>query len=143
MNVKSLRTLCIEIFKTLNNLNPIFMKEIFSLRQANRPAREKYKLNLDILSHNQVTFARKVLTFFRRKNLEQSSLSYKIYRKSFGTENCKNCCKNYFYYYYFFLIFPIKLAGNFCSEIQGYQMTDACVDPEVKQGNQGGQGEIG
>ena len=26
MNVKRLRTLCIEIFKTLNNLNPSFMK---------------------------------------------------------------------------------------------------------------------
>ena len=43
MNVKRLRALCIEIFKTLNNLNPSFMKEIFSLRQTNRPVREKYK----------------------------------------------------------------------------------------------------
>ena len=34
MNVKRLRTLCIEIFKTLNNLNPSFMKEISSLRQT-------------------------------------------------------------------------------------------------------------
>ena len=43
INVTLLRTLCIEIFKTLNNLNPSFMKEIFSLRQTNRPVREKYK----------------------------------------------------------------------------------------------------
>ena len=27
---------------------------------------------------------------------------------------------------------PIRLAGNICSEIQGYQMTHAFVDPEVK-----------
>ena len=67
MNVKRLRTLCIEIFKTLNNLNPGFMKEIFSLRQANRPVREKYQLNLDIPSYNQVTFGRKALTFFGLK----------------------------------------------------------------------------
>ena len=29
MEIKRLRTLAIEIFKTLNNLNPIFMREIF------------------------------------------------------------------------------------------------------------------
>ena len=60
MNVKRLITLYIEIFKTLNNLNPSLMKEIFSLRQTDRPVREKYKLNLDIPSYNQVTFGRKV-----------------------------------------------------------------------------------
>ena len=27
--------------------------------------------------------------------------------------------------------FLVRLAGNFCSEIQGYQMTHAFVDPEV------------
>ena len=67
MNVKRLRALCIEIFKTLNNLNPSFMKEIFSLRQTNRPVWEKYKLNLDIPSYNQVTFGRKALIFFGPK----------------------------------------------------------------------------
>ena len=61
MNVKRLRTLCIEIFKTLNNLNPSWMKQIFSLRPTDRPAWEKYKLNLDIPSYNQVTFGRKAL----------------------------------------------------------------------------------
>ena len=50
MNVKRLRILCAEILKTLNNLNPSFVKEIFSLRQTDRPVREEYKLNLDISS---------------------------------------------------------------------------------------------
>ena len=81
MNVKRLRALCIEIFKTLNNLNPSFMKEIFSLRQTNRPVWEKYKLNLDIPSYNQVTFGRKASTFFGPKT-SKSPLSYKICRKS-------------------------------------------------------------
>ena len=58
MNVKRLRTLCLQIFKTLNNLNSSFMKEIFSLRQTDRPVRNKHKLNLDIPSYNQVTFGR-------------------------------------------------------------------------------------
>ena len=29
MNVKRLRFLCVEIYKTFNNLNPSFMKQIF------------------------------------------------------------------------------------------------------------------
>ena len=43
------------------------MKEIFILRQTDRPVREKYKLNLDIPSCNQVTFGCKALTFFGPK----------------------------------------------------------------------------
>ena len=70
MNVNCLLTLCIETFKTLNNLNPSFMKEIFSVRQTNRPVREKYKLNLDFPSYNQVTFGRKVLNILWSINLE-------------------------------------------------------------------------
>ena len=76
MNVKCLRTLCVEIFKTLNNLNSNFKKEIFSLRQTDRPVREKYELNLDIPSYNQVTFGRKALTFFGPKTW--NSLLYDI-----------------------------------------------------------------
>ena len=74
MNVKRLRTLCVEHFKTLNNLNPSFMKEIFSLRQTDRPVREKYKLNLDIPSYNQVTLGRKALTFFGPKTWNGSRI---------------------------------------------------------------------
>ena len=67
MNVKRLRTLCVEIFETLNSLNLSFMKEIFSLRQTNALVRKKYKLNLDIPSYNQVTFGRIGLKFFGEK----------------------------------------------------------------------------
>ena len=76
MNVKRLRTLCVEHFKTLNNLNPSFMKEIFSLRQTDRPVREKYKLNLHIPSYSQVAFGHKALTFFGPKTW--NSLPYHI-----------------------------------------------------------------
>ena len=36
MNIRRLRCLCIEIYKTLNDLNPSFMKEIFEKRDENR-----------------------------------------------------------------------------------------------------------
>ena len=32
MNFRRLRTLCVEIYKTLNDLNPSFMKDIFKLK---------------------------------------------------------------------------------------------------------------
>ena len=32
MNVRRLRTLCVKIYKTLNDLNPSFMKNIFKLK---------------------------------------------------------------------------------------------------------------
>ena len=47
MEVKRLRTLAIEIFKTLNNLNPSFMKEIF----YRSPYVSHKKLNIYFQSH--------------------------------------------------------------------------------------------
>ena len=34
MELNRLRYLCIEIYKTINNINPGFMKEIFQLRKT-------------------------------------------------------------------------------------------------------------
>ena len=41
------------------------------------------------------------------------------------TSSCKTCCKK-------LCFFLIRLARTFCSEIQGYQMTHAFVDPDVR-----------
>ena len=67
MNVNRLRIMCIEIYKTINNLNPEFMRDLFSLRETSRLIREKYMLNLNIPVHNQVTFGTKNLRFFGPK----------------------------------------------------------------------------
>ena len=64
VNVRNLRNLCKEIFKSLNNLNPVFLKEIFYLesnKESNRLVWEKYKLNLQIPKINQVRFGTKSL----------------------------------------------------------------------------------
>ena len=61
MDVKRKHKLCIEIYKTLNNLSPSFMKEIFELRLCTRPVREPYKLNLNIPRKKQVAFGTKSL----------------------------------------------------------------------------------
>ena len=49
VNLWRQRTLCIEIYQTLNELNPGYMNDIFKLRNTDRLTREKYKLNLEIL----------------------------------------------------------------------------------------------
>ena len=67
MNIRRLRFLCNEIYKTLNNLTPILMKEIFEKRDENRVTRDKYKLNLNIPRRNQVTFGTKSLKFYGPK----------------------------------------------------------------------------
>ena len=59
MNVRRLRILCVEIYKTLNDLNPCFMNNNFKLKINGREVRDKYKLNLDIPKWNQRTFGYK------------------------------------------------------------------------------------
>ena len=48
MNVRRLRTLCVEIYKTINDLSPSFMNKIFKLKINGTEVNDKYKLNLDI-----------------------------------------------------------------------------------------------
>ena len=61
MNVRRLRTLCVEIYKTFNDLNPSFMNNIFKLKVNGREVRDKYKLNFDVPKWNQRAFGYKSL----------------------------------------------------------------------------------
>ena len=63
VNVSNYRSLCTEIFKTLNDINPSFRKDIFELRMTNYPTREKYKLNLEMPKSIQVRFGTKTLRY--------------------------------------------------------------------------------
>ena len=59
MQVARQRNLCIEIFKTIKNLNPPFMHNIFSSRSSKHPSRNPN--NLDHFRPNQVTFGSRSL----------------------------------------------------------------------------------
>ena len=48
MKENRLRSLCIEIYKSINNINPTYMNEIFKLRKTSRAVRSNYKLNLEV-----------------------------------------------------------------------------------------------
>ena len=54
MSINRLRTLCIEIYKTMHNLNPCFMQDIFQFKSGGRSSRNTY----DLVHYrpNQVTF---------------------------------------------------------------------------------------
>ena len=60
-NLPNYRILCTEIFKTLKNLNLVFLKNTFRLRETEQPVRNKYKLGLEIPKRNEVRFVSKNL----------------------------------------------------------------------------------
>ena len=64
LEVNRLRSLCIEIYKVTNNINPTYMNGIFKLRKINRALRSNYKLNLDVSTINQVSFGGKNLRYY-------------------------------------------------------------------------------
>ena len=85
MQVARQRTLCIEIFKTIKNLNPPFMQSIFSSRTSKHPSRNSN--NLNHFRPNQVTFGSKSL---KADNLN----SVKRMIKQWNGPYCKsNVCK--------------------------------------------------
>ena len=97
MDVKRKHKLCIEIYKTLNNLNPSFMKEIFELRLSSRPVREQYKLNLNIPRKKQVPFGTKSLESLVPKfwkNLPYHIKSAENYLKNYLKTYLKTLLKN-------------------------------------------------
>ena len=61
METKRLRAIVYEIFKTLNNLNPVFMKDVFHYS----PNVTRKKHNLHIHTQNTAKFGNKSLRAFR------------------------------------------------------------------------------
>ena len=54
VNAKRLIALCSELYETINQLNPNFMRDLLKLQLTDRPAHEKYRMiisefNLDIV----------------------------------------------------------------------------------------------
>ena len=61
MKVNRLRSLCIEIYKSKNNINATCLNEIFKLRKTSRVVRSNYKLYLDVSTINQASFSDRAL----------------------------------------------------------------------------------
>ena len=54
MTIVRLRCLCLEIYKTINRLNPALMTEIFKLSDSKKPVRKQNVLNLNVTRPSQV-----------------------------------------------------------------------------------------
>ena len=67
MKASRLWSLCGEIYKSINAINPSFMNEIFRLRVTNRIVRSQYRLDLVIPRVNQVSFGNKSIRSFGAK----------------------------------------------------------------------------
>ena len=104
MCVLRLRNLCIEIFKTINEMSPTYMKEIFLLEQSSRPVRKLNYNNLRTASVKTNTFGTKSLRSLGPKvwnNLpfhSKSTESLTAFKKMIKTWNgnkclCKKCKK--------------------------------------------------
>ena len=59
MTTQRLRSIYLEIYETLNQLNAGFMFNIFKLSSPNRAARKQYLLNLENVRPHQVKFSDK------------------------------------------------------------------------------------
>ena len=91
MNASRLRSLCVEIYKSINSINPSFMNEIFTLRVTNRMIRSQYRLSLDIPKDNRVSFGNKSIRSFGQKI--GNSLPYHI-KSCENLETFKRVIKN-------------------------------------------------
>ena len=105
MKIKRLRTLATEIFKTLNNLNPTYMKNIF-YRSENRTS-ERLKFNIQAQKYSQVKYGKnslRVLGPILWNSLPQNVKSlkslpqFKKFMKSWGQEGCPHYQKFFSYY---------------------------------------------
>ena len=104
MLVSRLKSLCIEIYKTLNGLNPAYMKNIFTKSQLRRSKRFTY--NLDVPRRNRKQFGTKSLSVLgpivwnllpNEMKSAQSIDIFKMYMKSWGGRDCSilNKIKSY------------------------------------------------
>ena len=61
MKVRRMRYLCVEIYKTLNDLNPGYMKDIFQVQQSAYSTRRPY--NIKVPRVNQTTFGTRSIRY--------------------------------------------------------------------------------
>ena len=67
MKASRLRSLCVEIYKIINSINPSFMNETFRSRVTNRAVLSQHRLNVDIPKVNQVSSGNKSIRSFGSK----------------------------------------------------------------------------
>ena len=89
MEIKRLRTLATEIFKTINNINPSYMKNIFTPK-TNAKMRPH---DIIVRHHNAATYGDKNLISTNIKSLISTTKFKEYIRMSFGPSCKYNVCR--------------------------------------------------
>ena len=92
MNLYRLKVFCTEVYKSINSLSPLYIKDIFQPIITNRPLRTNQQNNLKTPRPNQTTFGTNCLTSLGSKFW--NSLPGHI-KSSDNLENFKNVIKNW------------------------------------------------
>ena len=89
MEIKRLRTLATEIFKTINNINPSYMKNIFTPK-TNAKMRPH---DIIVRHHNAATYDDKIWFPTNIKSLISITKFKEYIRMSFGSSCKYNVCR--------------------------------------------------
>ena len=94
METKRLRKLALEVYKTINNLNPSYMKSIFKMNSNRTSARLRY--NIDKTIYNSVTYGRNSLRvtgqiLWNSLPNEAKSLNFTQFKKFINNWGCFDC----------------------------------------------------
>ena len=102
MKVRRMRYLGVEIYKTLNDLNPGYMKDIFQVQQSAYSTRRPYNMKMPRVNHT--TFVTRSILYEGAKiwnhlpNSLKSAETLEIFTnlmKTWESPNCKcNFCKH-------------------------------------------------
>ena len=102
MEVKRMRSLCIEVFKTLNGLNPVYMSDIFKSNNSSYSSRRPYDLKIPRV--NQTAFGPKSIKYEGARlwnhlpntiKSAENLITFKRLIKAWQGPNCKcSFCKH-------------------------------------------------
>ena len=93
MTVQRLRYLCAEIYRTVNGLNPSYMKNVFKKSNTLRSKRMQHQNNLSVPQPNYYKFDTKRLASFGPNVWDSLSINiksaetFKVFKKLIGRRN--------------------------------------------------------
>lgn len=82
MNVSRRKILCVEIYKTINKINPQFMNEVFNLKENKGAGPRKIKTESRSSQVEPGHICEKKSQNFWFKNMEQPTISHQVISKS-------------------------------------------------------------
>ena len=113
LHVSRMRLIALEIFKSINNLNPAFMKDLFEFKMLTHDFRDQHKLVMP--SFNTLRYGRNTFTYYGAhlynslpahiKVTEYSTFKNMLNSWEGPRCHCSLCCFIVWSFYFFIFIF--------------------------------------